>query len=223
MQVPAELLEAEAQLQQQIAQAREELTRGLVPEEAQKLLQRLEDAGNAAASPGLSQAQALPRPEELQGIAKARALKATVDHFAGHKAELDKARAELDKYKGSFEKVESVKDMPWPERVVLGTQWQLGRLERFTVGLGPYAAWRFTDRFSVGAGAQYRHSVSLKEKPWVSGADRVLGFFAFADAEVGDRAGVGERPVGAWAGPTPSTKASRALAARIDLVSRHSS
>ncbi|AKD02123.1 hypothetical protein POKO110462_23035 [Pontibacter korlensis] len=110
---------------------------------------------------------------------------------------LRKARADLDKYKGRFEKVESVKDMPkgflklnplkgrpWQERVVVGTQWQLGKQERFTVDLGPYAAWRFTDKFSLGAGAQYRLSVSVEDKPYVTGSDKVLGYFAFTDVEV---------------------------------------
>lgn len=196
-QAPQELKETEAQLRRQIASAKEELTRGLVPEEANKLLGRLEQVSNAAANPQLPQAQGLPKPEELQGVAKARAMKAAGDHFAGHEAELRKARAELDKYKGRFEKVESVKDMPkgllklnplkgrpWQERVMVGTQWQLGKQERFTVDLGPYAAWRFTDKFSIGAGGQYRLSVSVEEKPYVTGSDKVLGYFAFTDVEV---------------------------------------
>lgn len=199
-QVPQELKEVEARLRDQIAEAKAELTRGLVPEEAEKVLRRLEQAGSTKSLPPLPQTQAaqgLPTPDELGGAAKARAMKAVGDHFANHKAELDKARAGLDKYKGRFEKVESVKDMPkgflklnplkgkpWPERVIMGTHWQLGKQDRFVVDLGPYTAWRFTDKLSAGGGFQYRLSASVKEKPWVSASEKVLGYFAFTDMEV---------------------------------------
>jgi hypothetical protein len=88
--------------------------------------------------------QHFPAVKELQGLAKARAMKAAGNHLPGHEAELSKARRELDKYKGRFEKVERVKDMPkgflrlnplkdkpWQERVILGSQWQFGSQERF--------------------------------------------------------------------------------------------
>jgi long-subunit fatty acid transport protein len=50
--------------------------------------------------------------------------------------------------------------------------------------VGPYVAWRFTDKISAGVGLQYRLSVSVKEAPWVSGQDKVSGLFAFTDIDV---------------------------------------
>ncbi|PRY02750.1 hypothetical protein CLV24_1473 [Pontibacter ummariensis] len=196
--------EAEARLREEIARATETLAKPALPEEASEALEKLKQASKQSAKAMLPSQQLLeklpqelPAPQELQGMARERALKAAGDHFAGHKDKLREGRRELDKYKGRFEKVESVKDMPkgllklnplkgkpWQERVVLGTHWQFGNQERFLIDLGPYAAWRFTDKISAGAGFQYRLSVSVKEKPWVSASDKTLGYFAFSEVEV---------------------------------------
>lgn len=200
----SKLDEAALKLQEQITRATEELARELLPKEAEQALGQLKQASQRSAKSLLPDEHLLsqlppelPAPKELQGMARARALKSAGDFFAGHEDKLNQGRRELDKYKGRFEKIESVKDMPkgflklnplkgkpWPERVELGTLWQLGNQERYLVDVGPYAAWRFTDKISSGGGFQYRLSVSVKEKPWVSASDRVLGYFAFTDVEV---------------------------------------
>ncbi|NEM97420.1 hypothetical protein [Pontibacter burrus] len=198
-----ELSQAEEQLQAAIAKATAALARELLAGEAEAVLASLQQAGSAGAQAlptpiGLPSGGALPPgPQELQGLAKARAMKAAGNHLAGQQAELNKARRELDKYKGRFEKVESVRDMPkgflklnplkgrpWQERVIVGSLWQFGSRERFVVDMAPYAAWRWTDKLSTGAGGQYRLSLSLKEKPWVSGQDKVAGVFVFTDVDV---------------------------------------
>jgi len=200
-----QLTEAEQQLQAEISKATEALARELLPKEALQALAELEKTEAASKAfllpkellAGQLKLEKLPAPEELQGLAKARTLKAAGDHLAGHEAELNKARRELDKYKGRFESMKSVraqakgfrllnplKGKPLPERIYMGTLWQFGNQERFLIDLGPYAAWRFTDKISTGAGLQYRLRVSVEEKPWVSGKDKVRGFFAFADVEV---------------------------------------
>ncbi|HEY4650286.1 MAG TPA: hypothetical protein VIG72_02680 [Pontibacter sp.] len=195
-----ELEQAENHLYKEIANATAALARELLPGEAEAALASLQQAGAAGAkalpSPPVATGS-MPAPTALQGLAKARALKAAGHHLSGHRAELNSARRELDRYKGRFEKVESVKDMPkgflrlnplkdkpWPERVIVGSLWQFGNQERFVVDVAPYAAWRWTDKLYSGAGVQYRLNVSLKEKPWVSGQDRVGGMFAFTDVEV---------------------------------------
>ncbi len=192
---------AEIQLKEEVSKATVALARELLPGEAQTFLTSLQQAGKAGfqalPSPPTLNVPAPLAPPELQGLARARAMKAAGNHLLGHKTELNKARRELDRYKGRFDKVESVKDMPkgflklnplkdkpWPERVFMGSQWQFGNQERFVVDIAPYAAWRWTDKFSSGAGVQYRLSVSLKERPWVSAQDKVGGVFAFTDVDV---------------------------------------
>jgi hypothetical protein len=195
------LNQAEVQLKEAISKATAALARELLSGEAQAALAFLQQVVKAGAqafpSPSTLNVPALPTPPELQGLARARALKAAGSHLSGHQAELSKARRELDKYKGRFDKVESVKDIPkgflklnplkdkpWNERVFVGTLWQFGNQKRFVVDMAPYAAWCWTDKFSTGAGLQYRLSVSVKEKPWVSGQYKVGGVFAFTDVDV---------------------------------------
>jgi len=200
----AKLDEAALKLQEEITRATEALARELLPKEATQALGQLKQASQLSAKSLLPDENLLsqpPRelaaPKELQDMARARAMKSAGDFFAGHEEKLNLGRQELGKYKGRFEKLESVKDLPkgflkrnplkgkpWPERVELGTLWQFGSQERYLIDLGPYAAWRFTDKISSGGGFQYRLSLSVKERPWVSASDRVLGYFAFTDVEV---------------------------------------
>ncbi|MBB6609973.1 hypothetical protein H7F15_02895 [Pontibacter sp. Tf4] len=195
-----QLNQAEAQLKAEIKKAITTLGSRPLPGEATAALNSLKSvsahSSKALAPPNaLSGGTGLPPP--LQGLAKARAAKAAGNHMSGHEAALNQARKELNRYKGRFSKIESVKDLPrgilglnplknkpWQERVVLGSLWQFGNQERFIIDIGPYAAWRFTDKVASGAGFQYRFSVSIKEKPWVSGADKVGGLFAFTDVDV---------------------------------------
>lgn len=138
-----------------------------------------------------------PNSGALTSLAKQQAVASAQTFFSNNKGKLSQARQDLDKYKARYGKIESLKNMPkgffkanplkgkpWPERVLVGTQWQLGKQDQYIVDLGPYAAWRFTDKLSLGAGFQYRLSVSVENKPWVSSSDKVLGYFAFTDLEI---------------------------------------
>ncbi|MCC9138776.1 hypothetical protein ACFSKU_08730 [Pontibacter silvestris] len=199
-----QLDEAERRLQQEISRATAALAQKLLPEESAKLLEQLRQAKELSAESMLPSdafmkefPQQLPSAEKLAETAKAKALKTAEDHLAGQQERLNQKWQELGDYQSRVKKMPRLKDAPkgilkkdtfrdkpWPGRVVLGTQWQFGKQERFTADLGPYLGWRFTENISSGAGFQYRLSVSTEEKPWVSSTDRVLGYFAFTDAEV---------------------------------------
>lgn len=114
---------------------------------------------------------------------------------------LGQAKADFDKSKGRASKVESMKDMlkgllgpnplkgkRWAERLVVGSLWQAGKQEGkqegFFLDLGPILAWRFSERLSAGAGGQYRQHLSVQERPYVGGADRVGGYSLFSDFQV---------------------------------------
>ncbi|WP_146153654.1 hypothetical protein [Adhaeribacter arboris] len=146
---------------------------------------------------GVEVIKKLPDAKAAAELAKQAASDAAETYFGKQSTALDQARNELTKYKGRLEKVESLKDLPkgmfrlnplrnkpWYERVVLGSQWQFSKQERYRIDLGPSVAWLFTDKLSAGAGFQYRLSVSTKQKPWVSSSDKVFGYFAFSDFQV---------------------------------------
>lgn len=118
---------------------------------------------------------------------------AATDHFAGQSGALKSAQQQMTKYKGRFEKVESVKEMPkgffklnplkekpWQERILIGTLWQFGKQEKYFIDLGPTFVWRFTDRISAGGGYQYRLSFR-KKFSWIYTGDKVYGYHFFAD------------------------------------------
>lgn len=143
---------------------------------------------------GMGELEQMSGRDYLQEQGKEQVYEAAIDHFAGHQQELMAAHKEMAKYKGRFEQVESVKDMPknlfwlnplkdkpWQERVVVGSLWQFGRQEQYLIDLGPTLAWRFSDRLSAGGGGQYRLSISKDHSPWVNSSDRVLGYFVFTD------------------------------------------
>lgn len=142
---------------------------------------------------GMGELKQLSGKDYLKEQAKTKIYQATKDHFKGQAEKLDLAREQLAKYKGRFEKVESVKKMPkgffklnplrgkpWQERVLMGSLWGFGKQEQFRIDVGPTLAWRFNDKLSAGLGYQYRLGVG-KEKPWVNNADKVHGYLFFSD------------------------------------------
>lgn len=167
--------------------------RQLLKSEAGQSLQQQSGLSQA----GMGEVQQMAGRDYLQEEGKKKVYEAAVDHFAEHKEKLNASRAALAKYKGRFEQVESMKDMPkgilklnplkdkpWQERVMIGSLWQFGRQEQYQVDLGPTMAWRFNDRIAAGGGFQYRLNISTEHKPWVNSADRVVGYFIFTDLQI---------------------------------------
>lgn len=199
--LPEELKEVRVRLENQLQQGKEALAVQLMPEELEKALRQLEEAGRKSAAARLPQPPAtgqLPASQdELKAKAGQAALKAAGEPFTESFDKLGQAKADFDKYKGRASKVESMKDMPkgilgpnplkgkhWTERLVVGSLWQAGKQERFFLDLGPTLAWRFSERLSAGAGGQYRLHLSVKEKPFVGGAEQVGGYSLFSDFQI---------------------------------------
>lgn len=199
--LPEELKEVRVRLERQLQEGKEALAAQLMPEELQQALQQLEEAGRKSAAARLPQPPAtgqLPASaDELKAKASQAALKAAGEPMTDSFDKLGQAKADFDKYKGRASKVESMKDMPksllgpnplkgkpWTERLVVGSLWQAGKQERFFLDLGPTLAWRFSERLSVGAGAQYRLHLSVTERPFVGGAERVGGYSLFSDFQI---------------------------------------
>lgn len=121
-----------------------------------------------------------------------------IDHFADHQDVLKKAKGDLSKYKGRFDKIKSVKELPnnplrrhslmgvkWYKRIQPGLQWQLGSGNSFRVDLGPRASYLLTDRLELGATAQLRTSVGKAVPGGVSFSyDKIWGYSLFASYEL---------------------------------------
>ncbi|MBF8961763.1 hypothetical protein I0P70_00780 [Pontibacter sp. FD36] len=199
--LPEELKEVRARLERQLQEGKEALAAQLMPEELKQALRQLEEAGQKSAAARLPQLTAMGQlptsADELKAKASQAALKAAGEPFTESFDKLGQAKADFDRYKGRVSKVESMKDMPkgvlgtnplkgkpWTERLVLGSLWQAGKQERFFLDLGPTVAWRFSERLSAGAGGQYRLHLSVQEKPYVGGADRVGGYSLFSDFQI---------------------------------------
>ncbi|MDO6389571.1 hypothetical protein Q4E40_05500 [Pontibacter sp. BT731] len=199
--VPEELKQVRARLARQLGEGKEALAAQLLPEELQAALRQLEEAGQKSVATSLQQPPGLGQlptsADELKAKAGQTALKAAGQPFTESFDKLGQARADIDKYKGRVSKVESMKDMPkgllgpnplkgkhWAERLVLGSLWQAGMQERFFLYLGPTVAWRFTERLSAGLGGQYRLHLSVKEKPFMGGTDKVGGYSLFTDFQI---------------------------------------
>lgn len=146
---------------------------------------------------GVGEVQQMAGRDYLQEQGKKKVYDLAKDHFAEHKDKLNASREALAKYKGRFDKVESMKkmpegflklnplkDKPWQERVIIGSLWQFGKQEQYQIDLGPTLGWRFNDRIAAGGGFQYRLNINIEHKPWVNSADRVVGYFIFTDLQI---------------------------------------
>lgn len=206
-----QLQSQEEKLINQIQDLQQKVPAELLPPEARKLLGQINPISSIlpkelSSISGISKPTALPRGQMPQlKIPPAASLPSQVkqvtegpiDFFAGREKELNEARRELRKYSSRMDEIKSLKDLgkgylwinplkgkPWPERVVVGSLWQFSNQEQYHIDLGPSLAWRLTDLFSLGAGFQYRLSVSAKSKPWVNSADKVFGYHAFFDGQI---------------------------------------
>ncbi|WP_224994343.1 hypothetical protein [Cesiribacter sp. SM1] len=141
----------------------------------------------------------LPTDGVLQGDLTAdQVQKKAVDHFAGKAEALAKARGDLNKHKGRFKEIKSVKELPknplkrhplmgveWYKRVVPGLQWQLGKEDAIRIDIGPRLSYLVTDKLELGASAQARTTIGKSVPSFVSlNHDRVWGYSLFGNYEV---------------------------------------
>lgn len=90
------------------------------------------------------------------------------DHFAGHTDKLQAAQEKLAKIKKEYpEGISSIKDLPkrrpnpmrsksFKERLVLGLTLQIHQAQTPNVDISPFAAYKLTERLSLGLGGNYR-------------------------------------------------------------------
>ncbi len=124
--------------------------------------------------------------------------KKAIDHFAGKQEALEKARGNLNKYKGRFDEVKSVMELPknplkrhplmgveWYKRIQPGLQWQLGKGDAFRIDIGPRLSYLVTDKLEIGAAAQARATIGKAVPSWASlNYDRVWGYNLFGSYEI---------------------------------------
>lgn len=90
------------------------------------------------------------------------------DHFAGHADKLQAAQEKLAKIKKDYpEGLSSIKDLPkrrpnpmrgkpFKDRLVLGLTLQIHQAQTPNMDISPFAAYRLTERLSLGLGGNYR-------------------------------------------------------------------
>lgn len=135
--------------------------------------------------------------DHLKQKAVEEAPKAAVDHFAGQKDKLNAARSKLNKYKGRYQEVKSIKELPknplkrnplkgkpWPERWVIGSIWQFHKQDQFKIDLGPSLAYRLSDKVEIGAAYQWRLTVDKEAPLFLSTQDWLSGYSLFADYKI---------------------------------------
>jgi hypothetical protein len=127
-------------------------------------------------------------PEALKPMAKQQAVKYAKDHFLGQEAVLTAAMDKLNKVKGKYPAVASLKDLPkrMPnqmkgkpliERIVPGFQFQIQKSGTLLLDLSPTVGYRITGRFTAGVGWNERISFEAWNK--VVSQDRIYGPRAF--------------------------------------------
>ena len=136
-------------------------------------------------------------PDQLKEKVMEEAPKAAVDHFAGKMDQLKAAKEKLNKHKGRFQEVKSVKELPknplklnplkgkpWPERWIVGSIWQFHKQGPFRIDLGPSLAYRVSDKIEIGAAYQWRLTVDKKAPVFLSTNEWVSGYSVFADYRI---------------------------------------
>lgn len=131
-------------------------------------------------------------PEAIKAQAKELAVKYATDHFAGKQEALKAAMDKVSKLKGKYSQVSSLKDLPkrapnpmkgkpFIERLIPGFTFQIQKSGTLMLDMSPVASYRFTGRFTAGAGWNERLSFSEWNK--VISQDRIYGprvFSSFA-------------------------------------------
>lgn len=135
--------------------------------------------------------------DQLKESAVEEAPEEAVDLFAGKKDQLRAARNQLTKYKGRYNEVKSIKELPknplkrnplsgkpWQERWVVGSVWQFHKQDQFMIDLGPFLAYRVSDNLEIGAAYQWRLTVDKEASLFLSGRDWLSGYSCFADYKI---------------------------------------
>ena len=135
--------------------------------------------------------------DQLKEKAMEETPKAAIDHFSAHKDKLQAAQNKLNKHKGRYQEIKSVKEIPknplkrnplsgkpWPERWIIGSVWQFHKVGQFKIDLGPSLAYRISDKIEIGAAYQWRLTVDKEAPVFLSTRDWLSGYSLFADYRI---------------------------------------
>jgi len=135
--------------------------------------------------------------EQLKQQVVSEVKEQAMDHFAGKQEQLTKAMETVSKYKSRFPTTTSMIDLPKKppnamkkkpliERIVPGIAFQLQKKnDDLLVDINPYLAYRFTTRFSTGAGWNQRIAYNTDSYAWSSKDSHVYGPRLFGEYKLG--------------------------------------
>jgi hypothetical protein len=123
-------------------------------------------------------------PTAIKAQAKKLVAKYAIDHFASQHETLKGAIDRIGKLKSKFSQVSSIKDLPkrapnpmkskpFIERLLPGFAFQIQKTSTLMIDLNPTIAFRFTGRFTSGAG--WNERLSFTEWNKVVLQDRIFG------------------------------------------------
>jgi hypothetical protein len=161
--------------------------------------------------------------EKLKDQGKEKAITEAIDYFAEHADKLNMSHAKvsklLNKYRdiansddlGKAIKKTSLQGKTFWERLVIGGNFSIVSTDPVCLDLSPQLGFKFTTRFVIGIGMNYRHTFSdtIKSKWYVlpkntsfsmfSSYEVVKGFVGYAEGEHSDIAGhINDRSLRRW-------------------------
>lgn len=129
-------------------------------------------SGEAVSGEWTSRVRTLRDPDSLKKLVREELVKQSLNHFARKQTAVHQALQKVSKYKARYSQVSSLTEIPslpkntmhgkpFSERFIPGFAIQYQRSNDARLDLNPYAMYRVTGRFSVGAGWSNRTQVLI--------------------------------------------------------------
>ncbi len=139
----------------------------------------------------------MQNPDSLKEFVIDQAKEIAIDHFAGKEEQLKKAMESVSKYKQKFPTISSLNDLskkrpnemrgkPFIERIVPGIAIQLQKKnDDLLTDFNMYLSYRFTGRFTSGAGWNQRIGYNTDRNSWSHENARIYGPRVFSEYKLG--------------------------------------
>ena len=139
----------------------------------------------------------MQNPDSLKEFAIDQAKEIAIDHFAGKEEQLKKAMESVSKYKQKFPTISSLNDLPkkrpnemrgkpFIERIVPGIAIQLQKKnDDLLTDFNMYFGYKFTGRFTSGAGWNQRVGYNTDRNSWSHENARIYGPRVFSEYKLG--------------------------------------
>lgn len=133
-------------------------------------------------------------PEAAKAMAVDQVKKEAINHFAGKEEVLQKAMAQVAKYKQKYPSINSLSDIkkrppnplkgkPLRERLVPGFGLQIHRWQYFNIDVNPFMGYKLTPRFTTGLGWNQRTAIDKPTQKVIS-QGRVFGPRGYIDFKI---------------------------------------